>query len=290
VSTRSTSKTKELKTKNSNNNRGNITRVNVDSPDEDVSLLNELGITVTQAKIYLALAKAKTLNAQEISKLSGVARPHVYQVLGDLLEHGLITKIIDQPERYQAVPISECVSTLMSRRIIRTAELEEKTVALAQKYRTLPIIEGVDKPLQFVFIPKKEAVYAKAEKMLVTVRETIILLLSTRRMINWLSNSSPLFEKTLARGVNCKVIIPSPGITIDLLKQFKMFEKYPTFSLKLLPKVPNFGFTVWDGKELIMAAYPSHSPIPEPALWSDNSCMVNLCQEHFEHLWDTAET
>jgi sugar-specific transcriptional regulator TrmB len=269
--------------------RGKITKIDLDSPEEDVSILKELGISVTQAKIYLALARARTLNAQEISKLSGVARPHVYQVLDDLLEQGLITQIIDQPERYQAIPISECVSALMRRRIIKTAELEEKTILLEKKYRTLPIMQGIDKPLQFMFIPKKETVYAKAEKMLVTVRETIIFLLSTRRMISWLSDSLPLFEKTLARGVNCKVIIPSPGMTVDLLKQFKMFERYPNFSLRLLSNIPNFGFSVWDGKEMIMTAYPSDSPTTEPSLWSDNSCIVSLCEEHFENLWDKAE-
>ena len=94
--------------------------INTNISDEDISTLTELGLTVSQAKIYLSLAKAKNLTAQAISTTSKVARPDVYRVLVQLNEDGLVERIISKPQEFHAISVEKCVSKLIQRRIIKT--------------------------------------------------------------------------------------------------------------------------------------------------------------------------
>ena len=73
--------------------------------DEYVSTLTELGLSVSQAKVYLSLAKSRSLKAPEISLISGITRPDVYRILVELEKVGFIERKISKPVRFQAVPV-----------------------------------------------------------------------------------------------------------------------------------------------------------------------------------------
>ncbi len=256
---------------------------------EDVAILNDLGLNVTQAKIYLSIARAKILTANETAKISGVARPHVYKGLRELEDAGLVIRIIDQPERFQAIPIDECISNLMRRRITKTAELHEKTRILSQNLRARQSPDVFDASLQFMLIPKRDAVYTKAEKMIKNVQESIDFLGLTRRMISWLSNYSEALERALALKVECRMIMPKPRSSSNVWLPVRRLLKYPNFALRLISEEPHFGFSIWDGKEILMTTVPNDSPTPATTLWSNKRSIVSLCVEHFRCLWDEAE-
>lgn len=256
--------------------------------EESVITLTELGLSSTQAKVYLTLVKAANLTAHAISRGSGVARPDVYRVLAQLEEAGVVERIISKPIEFRAISIDECVSTLMKQRLEKTAELSHKVQVLAQNFRRKDTDEKLDEKFQFTLLPERAAVYAKAEKMLSNVQESICLLGLTRRMIAWLSNYSPMLEKALARKVNCKMIMPKPETPQDLEEPMKTMWKYPTFALRLIPKSPTAGFSIWDKKEILITTSAVDTSTPAPTLWSNNKSLVDLAQDYFEYLWMNA--
>jgi hypothetical protein len=111
----------------------------------------------------------------------------------------------------------------------------------------------------------------------------------TRRMIAWLSDCLPIFEEALTRKVDCRVIMPQPEQKTGIWKSLKNLNKYKTFELRLIPKEPKFGFSIWDKKEILMTTSPVNSPTPAKTLWSNNKGLVDLCQEHFCCIWKKAE-
>jgi sugar-specific transcriptional regulator TrmB len=262
---------------------------NMVATDEDICTLNELGLSTIQARIYLTLAKAQTLTAHEISKLSGVARPHVYQALDELADKGLTLKTISKPEQWKAIPPADCISILMRRRMSKTAELQKKTLSLESHLKASRTQRASEGELQFMLIPKKGAVYLEAGNMLKEVKETMDFLCLTRRMIAWLSDCSPLFEEALTRKVDCRVIMPQPEPKTGIWRPLKNLNKYENFELRLIPKEPKFGFSIWDKKEILMTTSPVNSSTPAKTLWSKNKGLVNLCQEHFCCIWKKAE-
>jgi sugar-specific transcriptional regulator TrmB len=257
--------------------------------NEYISTLNALGLDITQSKVYLAVARAEKITVQKISKLSGVARPHVYHAFEKLEKAGLVIIIISQPERFMAIPVNECTSILLKRRIKKTRMLRAQTALLNEHFKTLQHSDTSDIKLQFMLIPKKDAVYKQAKKMLMEVQESIDFLCLTRRMLSWLSKSLSTVIETLDRKVAFRVLMPRPTSSKSVGGLIEMLDNYRNFTLRLIPKEPRFGFSVWDGKEILMTTSPVDSSTPATTLWSNNRGLVDLCEEHFCCLWKKDE-
>jgi sugar-specific transcriptional regulator TrmB len=257
--------------------------------DDNVLTLTELGLTGAQAKIYLTLVKSNNLTANMISKLSGVARSDVYRVLSELEEDGFVARIISKPEEFRAVSIGECLSALMQRRIDKTASLARKVRDLDDKFRVKEAGEQFTEKFQFVFLPKKLPVYLSAEKMLRNARECVCFLGLTRRMTAWLSSYSLQLQKTLARKVDCRMIMPEATKLQYLKKPYDSLWKYPNFELRLISKSYSSGFSVWDRKEILITTSVIDTSAPAPTLWSNNNSLVGLALDYFELLWANAK-
>ena len=255
----------------------------MNSPRENVSTLVELGLSQSEAKVYLALFKLKNPTARTISKISGISRPDVYRVLGTLEDAGLVEKIISKPEKFHAVSIEEIVSTLLERRKRKTQQLQKEALRLAQALKGKTAYEELDDKCGFILISGRDAVYAKAGKMMRSTKECICCLEFPRRVLAWLSICSPNLEEALARKVCCRMIMPKPKE--DLWDSLKNLGKHPNFSLRLISEQPETAFSIWDREEILMDTSAIDTATPAPILWSNNKSIVTLCQEYFEYLW-----
>ena len=253
--------------------------------DEYVSTLTELGLSASQAKVYLSLAKSKSLKAPEISSISGITRPDVYRILVELENAGFVQRRISKPIRFQAVSMEKCVTELIQRRIMKTAELEKKAHSLTQNFKHVTKKEKLGEEFDFMLIPNKVAIYAKAEIMIRNVEDTICFMALRRRMLAWASSYSPLLEDALKRKVTFKIIIPKPDADERLGGPLEALMKYPNFELRLASGPPNVGFSVWDKKEMLLSTSAVDSPFPHPTLWSNNKAAVDLAQDYFDLVW-----
>ena len=259
----------------------------MEDADRYIATLNELGLGITEARVYVTLAKAEILSAKEIAELSGVARPEVYQALYQLEKAGLAKILVGESMHFEAVPIDECFSTLLLDRVKKTAELKEKALKLTRDFkRCLPERE-VHEQTQFVLISKKAAIFTKAQKMTENAQECICFLGLTKRVLAWLSLYSPSVEEALARKVNCRMIIPKPKNV--LWKPLKRLLKHPNFELRLVPEQPETAYGIYDRKEILMTTSASDTATPAAVLWSNNKSILNLCREHFDCLWVKSE-
>ena len=256
----------------------------MESPNDYVSTLTDLGLSLSQAKVYLALAESKNLTARIISKSSGVARPDVYRILNALEKDGLVEKIITKPERFKAISAEECVAALIQRRMEKTQQLQEKALRLVQilKEEETPR-EDPDDIQEFVLVTGRDAVYTKMEKMIKSAQEHICFLGLTRRILAWLPTATPSLHEALARKVNCRMIMPKPEK--EIWEPLKRLEKNPYFGLRLISEQPTTSYSIWDQKEILLITSPIDSATPSPILWSNNKSIVSLGLEHFESLW-----
>ena len=256
--------------------------------DEHVSTLVELGLSPSQAKVCLVLAKSKTLTAHTINKISGIPRSDVYRVLGELEKAGIVEKIISKPEKFHAISIEECVSTLLQERFRKTQQLQKDGLKLTQYFfREKAALEEEDEKFGFVLITGKNAVYSKTEKLFRSTQQNICFVGLKRRTLVWLSSCLPSLEEALKRNVDCKMIMQKPEKSLH--KTLKTLQKYPNFSLRMVLEQPKTAFSVWDQKEILMSTSVLDSSAPLPILWSNNKSMVDLCQEYFECIWQKAE-
>jgi len=267
---------------------GNFEGIRGKSSDENVSVLSELGLSISQAKVYLSLAKSRNLKAREISQISGISRPDVYRVLTQLEKAGLVEKTISKPEQFHAIPIEKCVSNLLQRRMVKTSELQQKALSLTQDLKRNALNEELTENFQFMLINNRDAVYAKAEKMVRSVQEIICFLALRRRLIAWVSNYLPILEEALTRKVDFRIIMPKPK-NKDFGEPLEALMKYPNCVLRLTSVSPSVGFSVWDHKELLLSTSAIDTPFPYPTLWSNNKSIVDLSQDYFDLVWQKAQ-
>ena len=73
---------------------------------ETIDTLIKLGLTLNQARIYVACSTArKPVTAKEISKLTDITRQDVYRILPALQKAGLLEKNITAPAMFKATPL-----------------------------------------------------------------------------------------------------------------------------------------------------------------------------------------
>lgn len=247
----------------------------------------ELGLSASQAKIYLTLLKSNNLTAGKIHEICGFARSDIYRILSELEETGLVEKIISRPEYFYAVPIDECTATLLQQRMQKTQQLQKEALKLNRAFREKTEAHESAEKFGFILITGRDAIYAKAERMVKNTQKEVCFLGLTRRMIAWLSTSLPSFEKMLSKKVDCRMIMQKPEK--NLWKPIDTLGKYHNFSLKLILSQPETGFSIWDNKEILITTSAIDSSTPAPTIWSNNKSTVDLCRGYFECLWEKAE-
>jgi sugar-specific transcriptional regulator TrmB len=84
------------------------------SNDENTDLLLGLGLTLNQAKVYLAILKLEKTTVGQVAKFSKVRREDVYRILPALEKMGLIEKLLGKPTEIRATPISDALTFLVA--------------------------------------------------------------------------------------------------------------------------------------------------------------------------------
>ncbi len=110
--------------------RGTYIRV-VDGNDL-VGQLTQLGLTSYEAKAYLALIRRDSSTAAQVSKVAGVPRQRIYDVLGSLVEKGLATARPGSVVKYAATPPELAIQRLVDARRQSLADLERESAALLE--------------------------------------------------------------------------------------------------------------------------------------------------------------
>ncbi len=114
-------------------------------------LLQKVGFSQNEAKVYLAALEAGTASAQEIAKKAGLQRTTTYSVLGYLVDRGVVGKVkIGKKTRYKAEPPDKILSHLHD----LEREIKKKLPELEALYNT-----GDTKP-RILFFEGKKAIQA----------------------------------------------------------------------------------------------------------------------------------
>jgi hypothetical protein len=80
----------------------------------------------------------------------------------------------------------------------------------------------------------------------------------------------------------CRCVLHKYTKTDDLTKS-------NNFVIKYLKKPPALWFRIYDSKDLLLNASSKFEKKEPSAVWSNNTCLVELCQAYFYSVWETAD-
>ena len=80
------------------------------SDDENTDLLLGLGLSLNQARVYLAILKLEKTTVRQVAKFSKVRREEVYRILPALEKKGLVERLLGKPTEVRATVISDALA------------------------------------------------------------------------------------------------------------------------------------------------------------------------------------
>ncbi len=93
--------------------------------------LRELGLTSSQARVYLTLVKLGNYSTvKTINDFSKVARQDVYRTLTELRDFSLVEMVIGNPAMFRAIPLQETITILVERKNQKTCVLMAEATKL----------------------------------------------------------------------------------------------------------------------------------------------------------------
>jgi sugar-specific transcriptional regulator TrmB len=255
-----------------------------------LQVLIDLGLTLIQARVYMALAESGRLKISAISKTSKVARPDIYRTLSKLQQLGLVEKIIETPLEYRAIPMNEGLSLLLETRTEQYKKIRSETRMLLDtaEIQKLKQKEKIETP-QFVLIPKGDTVIERINTAIEKAQLSIDLVLSWKRFSHGMVGKfAESIESAWAKNVKVRFIIESPLKSKTAKQLIQFCKKKPSCEMKFIPHYPETVFGIYDKKELFIIAFSKTDLPGSPALWSNNSSLIALAEDYFEKLWVTA--
>jgi sugar-specific transcriptional regulator TrmB len=253
-------------------------------------ILVDLGLTLTQARVYLALVESGPLTVAEISRAANVARPDVYPILSKLYHLCLVEKIIKKPLTFKAIPIDKGLSRLLETKTSQYEKVRAETRLLLElaKKEHKENKENIEAP-QLVLIPEGKAVLEEINTAIEKAQQNINLLLSWKRFSRGITNTfAESIEKAWTKKVKTRLILEQPSPSKTAKQLIRSYKEKPFCQIKFIPYLPDTIFGTFDKKETLIILFSKKDSPNSPALYATHHSLIALADDYFEMLWSTS--
>ena len=255
-----------------------------------VVILQELGLTSSQARTYMALCRLPTAStAKTISASADITRQDIYQILAQLQKLSLVEVIFAKPVQYRPTPIRQAITILAERRKQKT----DVMLSEAHKFISCFGMDKQDKQTeqeeihQFLLIPKKETCIQRIKKTINLASISILFIAPWRETTQWLFTLHEPFKHALDRNVEIRCLSQEQK-AIKFPKGINELLNHQNFELRLRSDPCDVRFGVYDDQEAFFATSESEDAAESPALWTNNSAIVHVLRHYFETEWVSA--
>ena len=139
------------------------------STDENTDLLLGLGLSLNQARVYLAILKLEKTTVGQVAKFSKVRREDVYRLLPSLEKMGLVERLLGKPAEVRATPIPDAFSLLVAEEKDKS---EKRLTGMRSSVQRLSLKDWKQPVLGeesiYILIAEKKAILAKTSELLET--------------------------------------------------------------------------------------------------------------------------
>ena len=264
------------------------------SKDKEILLLNEIGLTKTQAKIYLILLRNGMAGARTLANMSESPRSLVYRTLDELQKIGLVEREINIPHEFRAIPPDTGLEILMSNKFQEYKKIEEKTKIFLRKIEAYSKKPVCPERFKLKMCEGRKRILQIIKRSLETTKQNLEVISTLERWLHVIYFCSENYGKMVARGVKCRVIVEKPegGIICPdstcKLCRIESWMTKPNFELRFTSPPLKTNAAIFDQNEAIISYFPSKPVAEAPVLWTNHPSFVAMTHDHFEKTWETA--
>jgi sugar-specific transcriptional regulator TrmB len=259
--------------------------------EEDRSVLEKLGLTAVQSRVYIANFEIGPATAKQISKVARLAREDIYRVIPALQTLGLIQKHITRPAIFEALPPKDAVTFLINHRKQETEKIcKEAKKFLSVCKRENKNSKSIAKSEETILISNPKATFRRLTYEYERTKHTVDC------TINWETHKfgiiklTDLLNRVFKRGVKFRSVMDKPTEEITRLpKSAQHFFDHPSYRIRYIFNPPKCRVTIFDGERGFVFTSLDVNATRSPSLWTNNPILVSLMKVYFQILWDSAK-
>lgn len=256
---------------------------------DDAQALLHLGLTASQAKVYLTLLRLETDNkGTTIAKFAEVPRQDVYRILDELQQIGIVQKTFARPATFRCVSAEETMSILLERRMSDFSQLKREADNFVKNAESMSH-ENLNPPGndQFILIPEREAITCRAREEIANIQVSLNDITPSNELVPWLTVLSKSVEGALRRGVRIRWIIEESADLGSISKFMQSYSEYKNFEVRVVSCPLRTKIGIFDDKEVLLGINIDCGFARSPALWSNNPSLAAIAENYFESYWKT---
>lgn len=257
--------------------------------EDKIKLLQQLGLTFLQARVYVALDEFGILSAKEISKITHIDRSNIYRIIIRLQSLGIVTRrLTKRKDLFAAMPLKDGIQFLLSRKNKEYSEIQAQVRKVIDDIK-VDRKESVEENNEYFYlIPEGKANLRAFRNGMENASSSVDDIIVWKGFVNALHNGVQNYINALKRGVKIRYITNLPEKLVtnnEVFRDIQKMKKIGSFEVRSITTPPSCVFAVFDKREACICTLPVPNPLETPALWSNNPTLVNLAQTYFELLW-----
>lgn len=251
-------------------------------------MLTQFGLTVNEAKTFLALSILGTATVKTISKASGIAREIVYQTMERLMKKGLIEEVVASPKAFTALPMEEAYRILLQHKKEENKELWAKAKQVLKK-ENMPKLT-IDES-QTTIIAPKGAKQSKISYGFENVQKSVDMIISAHKFIQWAQlvaekNIDCILKKKVKMRLITEKQVQEKVLNSPQLCPPMLASKFKHVDFKFLTHNPSVEMVIFDKEIMFIATHKGKSIKEMIWLRSNNQSIIEMANSYFETIWN----
>lgn len=250
---------------------------------EEVEILRNIGFTDNEAKVFQGLFKRKLSTATELSKLAGVSRIKVYDVLESLKAKGLCEEVKGKVKRYSAVSPDVSFAQLVEDFEKRNARLKRLHTIYKGMYENLVQDDG---DLDFVnVLSSRQTIIDHLERKQIQAEKKVRAFVKRPYVMN-VSNPTKINEiqhQKQSEGLVFKGVYEIDYDHLDQFMEMVTFFEEQGEEVRLVEKLPSKFFIFDDDNVIMMLKGKLERSVTAMAI--EHADFANTLADVFDKYW-----
>jgi sugar-specific transcriptional regulator TrmB len=147
--------------------------------DEVIAGLQELGLSVKEARVLVSLIIRKQSTAAEISRYNDIARTETYNYITSLMRKGVVFSTFDRPQKYYALPLEKALDHLIETRrevLQRLTESKVDYCSMLERLSCSMSLSSVEEKESYQILSGENSIISTVKRVILEAREDVMLL------------------------------------------------------------------------------------------------------------------
>ena len=241
--------------------------------------LEELGLTGSEVKAYVALLRGGTMTASDVSREARIPYSKVYDALESLHRRGWVEEQKSRPIVYTAKPPDTALEELKSR--AETERREKERVALDELMGIYVSRGESEKPDIWIMRGTNE-ILSRVKNLLLNCRTELLVALPPQ-IFPFTERIEPLMGALKEKGVR-SLILTSPDLPGESAGRLSRYAEIRT------RKTMYGGGLISDSREVVLLLGGGDQGSLPLAIWASHHGLASFAKDYFEFLWNSQGT